>query len=46
MSDVFIENSARSNSLGLGKFLINCVVNAPPLLTVKRFMLTTMDAHT
>ena len=41
--DVFILEEARGN--GLGKFLMECVLNHPELVEVNRWMLGTEDAH-
>lgn len=41
--DVFISEEHRGD--GLGKWLINTVINEPALQNVRRFMLATRDAH-
>jgi len=43
LCDVFILDSHRQ--YGLGKWLVDCVTNQPPLNTVRRFILATRDAH-
>ncbi len=43
LCDVFILESHRS--LGLGKWLIECVVACPDLQGLKKFFLATRDAH-
>jgi len=43
LCDVFILESHRSR--GLGKWLVECVVEHPALKTIRRIMLATKDAH-
>ena len=43
LCDVFIVESARGH--GLGKWLIECVVQHPALKDIRRIMLATNDAH-
>jgi GNAT superfamily N-acetyltransferase len=43
LADVFIVESHRGK--GLGKFLLECIVNHPQLQGLRRWMLATRDAH-
>ena len=43
VEDVFIDTSARG--LGLGVWLMNCVVDHPTISALKKLMLATSDAH-
>jgi hypothetical protein len=43
LCDVFIISEYRK--LGLGKWMMECVINSPELKKVRRFLLATRDAH-
>lgn len=43
LCDLFVDPAHQGH--GLGKFLVQSIVNAPELAQVRRFMLTTNDAH-
>jgi GNAT superfamily N-acetyltransferase len=43
LADVFVLESHRG--LGLGKFLMECIINHPQLQKLRRWMLATRDAH-
>jgi GNAT superfamily N-acetyltransferase len=43
LADVFVVEGYRR--LGLGKWLIECVINHPALKDLRRWMLVTRDAH-
>ena len=43
LADVFVDEAYRGH--GIGKRLIETIVNHPELSEVRRFVLTTSDAH-
>ncbi len=43
LSDVFVLDELRG--LGLGKWMMACIVGHPDLVDVRRFLLSTADAH-
>ncbi|MBW1841764.1 MAG: GNAT family N-acetyltransferase [Deltaproteobacteria bacterium] len=43
MADVFVVESHRG--LGLGKWLVSCILNHPDLQGLRRWILATLDAH-
>jgi len=43
LCDVFIEEEYRGR--GLGKWLLECILDYPTLKEIKKFMLATRDAH-
>jgi N-acetylglutamate synthase-like GNAT family acetyltransferase len=43
LCDVFIDEAYRGN--GLGKWMLECILQHPDIGTVRRFLLATKDAH-
>ena len=43
LSDVFVDSSYRG--LGLGKWLVSCILTHPELQGLRRWLLATLDAH-
>ena len=43
MADVFVVESYRG--LGLGKWLVSCILDHPDLQGLRRWILATLDAH-